>query len=144
MCLRKTIHALSLDRVQIPLGPSVEYLYDMPPKDLFEHRLKLYEKLLATIPKIERKGAAMPYTSVNGNMFTFLDKEGNLNLRLDEKNREDFLKKYKDAQSIQHGIVMKEYVAVPSKLLTSTKTLQRLLGLSFAYASALNPKKSKK
>ena len=31
-----------------------------------------YEALLATIPAIERKGATMPYTSVNGNMFSGL------------------------------------------------------------------------
>jgi hypothetical protein len=27
-----------------------------------------YEKLIATNPKVERKGATMPYTSVNGHM----------------------------------------------------------------------------
>ena len=33
-------------------------------------KLKLYENLVATNPKIERKGAANPYTSLNGHMFT--------------------------------------------------------------------------
>jgi hypothetical protein len=32
----------------------------------------LYDKLIATIPEIERKGDANPYTSLNGNMFTLL------------------------------------------------------------------------
>jgi len=32
----------------------------------------LYDKLIATIPKLERKGAGNPYTSINGNMFTIL------------------------------------------------------------------------
>lgn len=36
-------------------------------------KIALYEKLLATIPGIERKGATMPYTSLNGNMFSFID-----------------------------------------------------------------------
>ena len=31
-----------------------------------------YDQLIATNPKIERKGAANPYTSLNGNMFTLL------------------------------------------------------------------------
>ena len=35
----------------------------------------LYDKLLATHPKIERKGAANPYTSLNGHMFTYLISE---------------------------------------------------------------------
>jgi hypothetical protein len=33
-------------------------------------KLALSEKLIATIPEIERKGAVHPYTSVNGHMFT--------------------------------------------------------------------------
>jgi hypothetical protein len=36
-------------------------------------KLALYEKLIATNPKIERQGAANPYTSLNGNMFTYMD-----------------------------------------------------------------------
>jgi hypothetical protein len=35
-------------------------------------KLALYEKLIATDPSIERKGATIPYTSANGKMFTFL------------------------------------------------------------------------
>ena len=30
-------------------------------------KLELYEKLVATNPDIERKGASVPYTSLNGN-----------------------------------------------------------------------------
>ena len=44
----------------------------------------LYEKLVATNPKVERKGAMLPYTSVNGNMFSLLTKSGTLALRLPE------------------------------------------------------------
>ena len=32
-------------------------------------KLALYEKLVATNPSVERKGAAVPYTSWNGHMF---------------------------------------------------------------------------
>ena len=32
----------------------------------------LYDKLIATIPEIERKGDANPYTSLNDNVFTLL------------------------------------------------------------------------
>ena len=30
-----------------------------------EDKLKAYEKLVATIPEVERRGATMPYTSCN-------------------------------------------------------------------------------
>ena len=47
-----------------------------------EESLALYERLVATNPEVERKGATMPYTSVNGHMFSFLGKDGGVALRL--------------------------------------------------------------
>jgi hypothetical protein len=40
--------------------------------DIPADRLALYDKLIATMPEIERKGAANPYTSHNGHMFSLL------------------------------------------------------------------------
>ena len=34
-------------------------------------KLSLYEKLVATNPRLERKGSTTPYTSRNGHMFSF-------------------------------------------------------------------------
>ncbi|MFT5265293.1 MAG: hypothetical protein ACI8YQ_004044 [Polaribacter sp.] len=48
---------------------------------------KLYDKLIAANPAIERKGKSMPYTSVNGHMFSFLSKEGTMGLRLSREDR---------------------------------------------------------
>jgi hypothetical protein len=45
-------------------------------------QLDLYEKLIATIPAIQPKGAVHPYTSLNGHMFTYLDQTGTLGIRL--------------------------------------------------------------
>jgi len=58
-----------------------------------------YDKLIATIPKIERKGDANPYTSLNGNMFTLLHQSRTLAIRLPEDKREEFLKKYQTRSS---------------------------------------------
>ena len=41
-----------------------------PPPD----KVALYEKLVATNPKVERKGDTVPYTSLNGRMFSYLSK----------------------------------------------------------------------
>ena len=46
-----------------------------------------YDKLIATNPKIERKGDANPYTALNGNMFTLLH-EDKLAIRLPGDERE--------------------------------------------------------
>jgi len=53
-------------------------------------KLALYDKLIATNPEIERKGALNPYTSLNGHMFTYLNPSGTLALRLAEKERKEF------------------------------------------------------
>ena len=102
-----------------------------------------YDKLIATIPEIERKGDANPYTSLNGNMFTLLH-ESRLAIRLPEDEREKFLKKYKTSLFEAYGTVMKEYVAVPSDLLPNTKELKKYLDLSYSYAKTLKPKPTKK
>jgi len=108
-------------------------------------KLALYEKLIATHPKIERKGANNPYTSLNGHMFTYLDPtSARLAIRLPPGAREDFLKKYKTTLFQAYGAVMKEYVTVPDALLPKTKELQKYLALSYEYVETLKPKPSKK
>ena len=107
-------------------------------------KLQLYEKLVATNPDVERKGAAMPYTSMNGNMVSFLAKDGRVSIRLAEKDREAFLKKYKTKLSVQHGRVMQEYVLVPDSLLKKTKELKKYFGLGVAYAKTLKPKATRR
>jgi hypothetical protein len=69
-----------------------------------------YELLIATLPGVELKGATMPYTSLNGHMFSFQTADGKLALRLSAEDREAFLAKYKTRLMEQHGAVLKEYV----------------------------------
>ena len=104
----------------------------------------LYEKLIATIPGIARKGAANPYTSINGNMFTLLHQSRTLAIRLPPGKREEFLTKHKTKLFEAYGTVMEEYVAVPDSLLKKTKELQKSLEVSYAYARTLKPKPTKK
>ena len=103
-------------------------------------KLELYEKLVRTKPEIQRKGAANPYTSLNGHMFTLLNPSGTLALRLPEGEREKFLKKYKTKLFEAYGIVMKEYVTVPDALLENTKELKKYFAMSVAYIKTLKPK----
>jgi hypothetical protein len=103
-------------------------------------RLQLYEKLIATNPSVKRKGATVPYTSLNGHMFSYLSKEGKLALRLPTEERETFLKKYKARLCQAYGVVQPEYVEVPDALLSSTRELKKFFDSSYAYVGSLKPK----
>jgi len=107
-------------------------------------KLELYEKLVATNPKVERKGATVPYTSLNGHMFSYLSKQGKLALRLPAPEREAFLKKYKTKLCEAYGVVQPEYVEVPDALLAKTAELKKYFDASYAYVGSLKPKPSKK
>jgi TfoX/Sxy family transcriptional regulator of competence genes len=102
--------------------------------------LALYQKLVATRPDVELKGAKMPYTSVNGHMFSFLTPAGTLALRLPTGAREAFLEKYEASLCVQHGRVMKEYVEVPAALLGQTRKLAEYFDQSYAHVASLAPK----
>jgi TfoX/Sxy family transcriptional regulator of competence genes len=104
----------------------------------------LYDRLIATIPEIERKGAANPYTSLNGNMFTLLHQSRSLAIRLPEDKREEFLKKHKTTLFKAYGAAIEEYVAVPDALFKNTKELQKYLALSYEDVKTLKPKPTKK
>ena len=107
-------------------------------------KVDLYDKLIATHPEIERKGAANPYTSLNGHMFTLLHNSCSLAIRLPEDKRAEFLKKHKTKLFEAYGVVMKEYVAVPDALLENTKKLQKYLEMSYRYVQTLKPKPTRK
>jgi hypothetical protein len=77
-------------------------------------------------------------------MFSYLQKTGQLALRLPAEEREAFLKKYKTKLCEAYGIVQKEYVGVPDTLLKKTQELKKFFDLSFAYAGSLKPKPTKK
>jgi hypothetical protein len=103
-------------------------------------RLQLYEKLIATLPEIERKGDVHPYTAINGNMFTYLDQSGTMGLRLAKEDVEAFLAKYKTTLFESYGVVKKDYVTVPATLLEKTGELKKYLVKSVAYVKTLKPK----
>ena len=86
----------------------------------------------------------MPYTSLNGHMFSFLTKTGTLALRLPPEKRAAFLKKYRTKLCQQHGTVLEEYVEVPHALLKKTRELKKHFEVSHAYVASLAPKSTGK
>ena len=109
-----------------------------------QKNIDAYDKLVATNNKVERKGDTVPYTSHNGQMFSYLEKDGSLGLRLPPEELEEFLKKYKTTLFKSYGIIKKEYALVPDKLLMNTKELKSWFDISFEYVQSLKPKPVKK
>ena len=103
-------------------------------------RLQLYEELVESVPDVERKGAANPYTSRNGWMQSFIDKTGAVSIRLDKEDRQAFIEKYDTELSVQYGSVMKEFVVVPDALLESPDEIREWFVTSYEWVGTLKPK----
>ena len=114
--------------------------------DLVEYAaaLALYEKLIATNPRVQRKGDTVPYTSLNGNMQSALHKDATVALRLPSPARETFLKKYKTSLAAHYGVIQPEYVVVPDKLLAKTAELKPYFDDSVSYVASLKAKPTTK
>jgi hypothetical protein len=107
-------------------------------------RVDAYDRLVAAVPEVERKGATMPYTSVNGNMFSYLDASGSMAMRLSATDRAAFIDQFGTTLHEAYGIVQKEYVTVPASLLDDTERLLPWFRSSFANAQSLRPKPTKR
>ncbi len=106
----------------------------------FADRIALYDLLVATQPEVERRGLTTPYTSVNGNMFSYLNAAGEVALRLSPTDRAEFMERYGAAPAVAHGVTQAEYVAVPRALLTKIDELAPYFAASYEYAKTLKPK----
>jgi hypothetical protein len=109
-----------------------------------EEKVFLYGKLATTHPNAEVKGNTIPYTSLNGHMYSMLTKGDEVALKLPAVERKKFLEKYKTKLAEQYGIVQKEFVVVPDSLLEKTDELRPYFDMSYHYVRSLKPKATKK
>lgn len=89
------------------------------------------------------KGAKSAYTSRNGHMFSFLDPEGSMALRLSDEMGEEFRSKYDSGPVISYGSVMRGYVSVPAELLADTAELAVWFDKAYDWIGTLAPKPTK-
>lgn len=105
-----------------------------------EKTRQVYEDMVAAYSGIEVKGKASRYTSMNGNMFSFVTQEGAIALRLGDDERKSFMKKHKTGPVIQYGATMRGYVEVPASMLKKKQELGRYFAACVAHARTLAPK----
>lgn len=111
---------------------------------MYEEVLKLYDKLVELNPDFERKGKTMPYTSANGHMFSLLNKDGELGIRLSKESEEKFKETYNAEPFMSHGAVMRGYVCIPEALHGEVELLAAYLKEGHEYVLSLPPKATKK
>jgi hypothetical protein len=112
-----------------------------------EEKVELYNKMVAMHPAAILKGDTVPYTSLNGHMYSFLSKGDEVILKLPAGERVKFIEKYSTRLAENYGIVQKEYVVVPYSLLKNADELKPWFEISYLYTVPLKPKpaaKSKK
>lgn len=110
-----------------------------------EDKLELYKQIIANHPEMELKGGQkLPYTSMNGHMYTMLTKDGRIGLRMSKDDQEAFKEKYDAIQFLNYGSKIKDYVEVPEALLDDLDELGPYVAKSHAYVQTLKPKPTKK
>lgn len=107
-------------------------------------RLARYEELVAAHGDVTLKGATMPYTSLNGHMFSFIDASGTVALRLPSDQRERFLELYESTLAEQYGRQMQEFVVVPAELLDRADELAEWFERSHEWVGSLDPNPTKR
>ncbi len=105
-----------------------------------KERLAIYDSLVAQCPRFERKGKTVPYTSANGHMFSFINKDGDLGFRFSKEVQEEYFEKYKTTHFISHNSKMKGYILITEEMLQNTEELVKLLNQSYDYVMTLAPK----
>ncbi len=99
----------------------------------------LFASVMPGPPAAQRKMFGYPAGFVNGNMFMGLFQDDMI-LRLPESHREEFLKL--DGAKIfepMPGRPMREYVAVPPRVMTNRKELVSWVSRALEYGASLKP-----
>lgn len=105
-----------------------------------EDLVALYDSIIAKNPNFERKGKTMPYTSANGHMFSQVNKEAQLGIRLSPEDTKAFDADFSAKPFLSYGATMREYVLVPQELLENPSLLGSYLQKSYEYVMSLPTK----
>ena len=81
---------------------------------------------------------------MNGNMYSFVEKEGYVAIRLSEEDKQEFMDRYNAGPAISYGATMRGYVHVPNAVLKNTKELAAYMYKSHEFVKTLKPKPTKK
>ena len=109
----------------------------------YKEALAFYDELVAANPKFERLGKTMPYTGANTYMFSLLNKDAQLGIRLPDDLRAEFHEKYCAEPYRSYGAVMRDYVLIPESLLEQPAIIGHYLDAAYEYVMSLPPQERK-
>ncbi len=120
----------------------------MPGGSKYEGSRDKLEQYTAAVDQSESgtevKGAKNPYTSRNGHMFSFLDSDGTMALRLSDELTAEFRSQFDSGDVTQYGATMRGYSSVPAELLADTEELAGWFDKSWTWIGTLPSKPTKK
>lgn len=98
-----------------------------------------YERAIAASGAFERKGKANPYTSANGHMFSQINKDDQLGIRLPKSRQAELLDTYGAGPFKSYGATMRDYVCLTPDMLAEDGLITALLVEGFTFVSAMPP-----
>lgn len=101
--------------------------------------MALFEAAISAANQIERKGKANPYTSANGHMFSQINKDDQLGIRLPKPRQKELLDEYGAGPFKSYGATMRDYVCVTEEMLSDQALIISLLQEGLAFVSAMPP-----
>ena len=115
----------------------------MEPRD-YDAALARYEEIVSAYEGLKVKGAANKYTAMNGNMFSALQKDGVLTVRLSEAEKKAYNEEHGTSDVISHNAVMRGYVYVTDEIWEDDAKLRALFAQCVEHVKGLKPKPTKK
>ncbi|MEQ3744886.1 MAG: hypothetical protein ABNH53_01450 [Henriciella sp.] len=82
-----------------------------------DETLAIFDRVVAASVRFERKGKTMPYTSANGHMFSQVNKDGQLGIRLPKCRQTDLLAEHGAGPFKSYGATMRDYVCLTEDML---------------------------
>jgi hypothetical protein len=107
---------------------------------MWEEKLKIYDELVSKCQRFERKGKTMPYTSVNGHMFSLLNKTGEIGIRFSKEVQEKYIEEFGTTIFKSYNAIMHGYVLIPENMLEDLDNVAKYLDESYDYVMSLEPK----
>lgn len=101
--------------------------------------LELYEAAIARSGLFQRKGKANPYTSENGHMFSQINKDDQIGIRLPKARQGELLETYGAGPFKSYGATMRDYICLTDEMIADSELMTALLDEGFVFVSAMPP-----